>query len=837
MSNVFENPAPPLIIEIYIDSSALTNSQALVIVDDQGKRWDVREALNGASSPGSGAATPRKQNRDVILERWRIEHVETQDEKTYDFGSPLPAVYKKCIVFFRSLYATTRFLPAWKFSRNLVKTGSPLSVKCRILTQDARPGQFDALACPLYDTGGQVTTTYSLGETETPVGKFTAEITYRNDCSFRVDDSEALLSSRFMGADEHFFQPSLGTKTDDARRRPPLVEAGSLPYRKRFDDSEPIQAYGSLSTFHGDAPIGSSPISALRAAKPPGSDTSSPPVDSLPRTRTLPGSRASLISLEGVTTARRPSISFQPFKAGSLSSSPGIGQLAHAGDGPAPQSPQSLTRPSGIAALHTRNKSSLQAGMPATLRGVPPSVPDAMNISPASSSPRPATTSRYSSSFGHRRIRSSISGASKIVDDDQVSSGKQSLSSSIAQPGSGLLTDAGAGGSSGSLQPDHDSISDFLKVLDSKKTLQSFQPSGEASTKRTSAQLLKFQSMRDSNYALSESMSSSAMLQRSSSSSSRQLSSVPPMVAATSISASSSPGKPTSPHTPYTPHTPAIPSRLSAVADYSQTRRASHRDEEVAQDDEVTDEVQTTNANAIDIPTSPRPYYPHNRRSSSVAQRNRSATIDDDLGDLAFGIHRSISLGAEEREPPTLSALLGAGTAEAPENVVSTSSPSPSRLLEPAPPAAKTHRPHSSPESNECSPSLLTRDGQNATSSNQPLYRTHLGRITAGRGPIPPHNGSESSLLEKGSTSATSDRTGGRYSFQRPAGTFEAEDELLLFDMSELGRDQSRRSVEEARAGTIGLGVTAGTGDRGRFDAARTGDSKNSFRGTTRKGW
>ncbi|RFU35145.1 hypothetical protein B7463_g1219, partial [Scytalidium lignicola] len=847
VSNVFENPAPPMIIEMYIDSSALTSSQALVIVDDQGKRWDVREALNSTNSPGNGGSTHRKQNHEVILERWRIEHIETQDEKTYDFGSPLPAVYKKCIVFFRSLYATTKFLPAWKFSKNLIKTGSSLSIHCRILSQDARPGRFDPLTYPFYDNDGPVTNTYSLGETETPVGKFSAEVTYRNDCNFRVDDSEALLSSRFMGADEHFFQPSLGTKTDDSRRRPPLVEAGSFPYKKRLDDPEPIQAYGSLSTFHGDAPLGSSPISALRAAKPPGSDTSSPPVDSLPRTRTLQGSRASLISLEGVTTARRPSISFQPFKAGSLSSSPGIGQLAQA-EQPAPQSPQSLTRPSGITALHTRNKSSLQAGMPATLRGVP-TVPDTVTVSPASSSPRPANTGRYSSSFGHRRIRSSISGVGKAVDDDQVSSGKQSLSSSIAQPGSGLLADVGGGGSSGSLQPDDDSISDFLKMLDSKRTLQSFQPSGDASTKRTSAQLLKFQSMRESNNVLTESMSSSTMLHRSSTSSSRQLSSVPAMVAATSMSASTSPGKPTSPHTPYTPHTPAIPSRLSAhsVADYSAPRGVGHHEEE-EEEEEIQDggaaEVDQTTS-AIDIPTSPRPYYPHNRRSSSVAQRHRSLTIDDDIGDLAFAIHRSISLGAEEREPPTLSALLAAGAPEASENIVSTSSPSPSRLLEPAPhikesSKSSSRQAHSSLESQESSSSQIARghrDSRNATSTNPALYRPHLGRTTGGRGSIPPHNGSDSSLIERGTSSTTSERMGGRYSFQRTAGAFEADDEPLLFDMSEIGRDQSRRSIEEARGGAIGLGVTAGPAERSRFDTGRSGESKSSNRGGSGRGW
>lgn len=795
-------------------------------MDDQGKRWDVLEALNNSSGSSDGGSRPRKRNSEVILERWRIELKDPPGQQPYDFGGTLPTVYKKCIVFFRSLYATAKFVPAWRFVKSLAKSGSAnslLKVNCRIMTGDTQRNRFDALTHPLYESGNPVTTDYFLGTTDTPVGQFSAEVSYRNDCSFRVDDSEALLSSRFMGADEQFFQPSLANKRDH-RRTTKTIEVGSLPaHRQRVDDPEPIQAYGSMSTFHGDAPpLGSSPISALRAAKTMGSETSSPPVESVPRTRPMQTSKASLRSLEGITMARRPSVSFQPFKAGSLSSSPGRGTpMQQAGD-MLPQSPHSLPRTSGISALaQARNRSSLTAGMPASLRGGP-IVAENVVTSSASSSPKPAPIARYSSSFSHRRGRSSFGGASKLVDDDQNSSGKQSISSSL-QPGSGILAEGG-GGSSGSLQTDDDNISEFLKLLDSKKTLQSFEPGGEASTKRTSAQLSKFQSMRDSNNALTESMSSSNILHRSSSSSSRQLSSVPPMVAATSMSASSSPGKPISPHTP---HTPAIPSRLSAnsVAEYSAPRRLSQRSRttperlvDVADDDQANE----LGTNAIDIPTSPRPYYPHNRRSSSVAQQHRNLAVEDDLGDLPFGIHRSISLGADDREPPSLSALLGLQTGE---NVASTSSPSPPRLLQPAAhisesSTAMSRQQSSSLDAHESEAPQIPR-GLSAGSMNSP-YRPRLGRM-GGRG-VTQQTGSNSSLLERAGGSTTSERAGGgRYSFTR---AYETDDEPLLFDMSEIGQYHTRRSIEEPRGG----GGTSSTNDRG-------GDSGSSSRRGSRRGW
>jgi autophagy-related protein 13 len=762
----------------------------------------------------------------VILERWRIELKDTSGEKTHDFGATLPTVYKKCIVFFRSLYSTAKIVPAWKFVKTLAKSGSAnsLRVNCRIMSGDIPSSRFDALTHPLYENGGPVTTDYFLGTTDTPVGQFSAEVSYRSDCNFRVDDSESILSSRFMGVDEHFFQPSLGAKEDGRRRSVKAVEVGSLPaHRHRTVALEPIQAYGSLSTFHGDVrdvpPRGSSPISALRAAKTMG-DPSSPPANSLPRSRPIQSSRI----MDGVGMARRPSVSFQPFKAGSLSSSPSLGNPLH-NDMLLPQSPQSLSRTSGISALaQARNRSSLIAGMPATLRGGPVVV-DNVVTSSASSSPKPTPISRYSSSFGHRRGRSSFGGASKIItDDDQVSSGKQSVSSSV-QPGSGILAEAG-GASSDSLQTDDDNISDFLKLLDSKKTLTSFEQPGNAAAQRTRDQLSKFQMMRESNNALTESMTSSAMLHRSSSSSSRQLSSVPPMVAATSMSVSSSPGKPVSPHTP---HTPAIPSRLSAnsIADYPEPRRLSYRNRSItevpvedAADDDQSTELGT---NAIDIPTSPRPYYPHARRSSSVAQQHRSIAVEEDLGDLPFGVHRSISLGADDREPPSLSALLGLG--QAADTVTSPTSATPSRHLQPAPHISETTAAMANPVASSLDGQgsygpQITR-GQAAGSMNH-HYRPRLGP-TGGRGVTPPQAGSYSSLMERASGSGTSERAGGRHSFTRTGGQYDTDEEQLLFQMSEIGRDSSRRSIEEPRGG-----ANAGPSERGGFDG---------LRGGSRRGW
>ncbi|KAF4339407.1 Autophagy-related 13 [Fusarium beomiforme] len=798
----FDNPPPPMVIEVYLDTSRLKDSQSLVIVDETGKRWDVMEQLNSSASSTDSSSGASRRNNEVIIERWRVELKYTGVTPT-DFGPILPTIYKKAIVFFRSLFITTRLLPAWKFaSQGPAKSSHPALIpRCRIRLSQSDRSPHDQLRLSI-DGRPDPVTEYMFGDLEVPVGRLSTTVTYRNDCNFRVDDSEALLSSRFMGVDENFFRPSIAPLNDQPRA--PTTEVGSLrDNRSRPNLSDMQQAYGSLSTFHTNVPMGTSPISALRSVRPPGSDTSSPP-ESLPAKNDVGG--ASSLPVRQSTTrpplrateasSRRPSVSFQPFKAGSLSGSPVPRQID-----PEPASPQTTTRP-GIPSLRQAgNRTSLTAGMPASLRGGPPS---STSIDPAvASSPRPASTSRYSSSFTHRRGRLSFGGTSRAGDDEQGSSGRQSLASSVAQPGSDLLDEI-AGTSSDSLQNDHKHLSDFISALDSKKTLKSFGPSkkGESATNRTVAQLSRFHQMRDSNNALTDSMTSSVQMQRSSSSSSRQLTSVPGMTAPASVSASSSPGKPLSPHTP---HTPAIPSRLSenSIIDYSSQGRITSRQGRATdnpapgtiRESTVTQDGTT----AIDIPLSPR-LATYERRASSVALHNRSM-VDEDETDSAFA-HRSISLGADDREPPTLSTLLGRQM-----QLDEGSVPRGSDRLQPAAEIEGSDPPQLAQRglSEENSPEGLIP----AAAPSSPFGRRRYMGMASHR-QTPPQS-------SRGSFTGSINR-------QVRGDDDSVNEEPLVFDLSEMD-PQSRRSIEEARSGAPG-GTNIGS-DKGGYES----------RGASRRGW
>ncbi|KAF2755742.1 hypothetical protein EJ05DRAFT_113861 [Pseudovirgaria hyperparasitica] len=743
------NELPPrLCIETYVDLKDLGNKQILVANDDRGKRWNVGEMLNQPMSPHSPLPKRNERVTQLLLERWIVEVKDKETASPASLRDPLPNVYKKAVVLFRSLFTVTHMLPAYKYFKRQAGAHGGLKLRYRISNDIFKHPRRDTLHIPLYETSEPVVETQTFAPSNSPIGPLSISVVFRVDCDLRVDDQESLLSSQFMGLDDNYFKPSLGHAGNEQSAVP-----GSLPVNRANQQDQPdrSQAYGSMSTFHQVGPAGSSPISALRAVR---DQPSRSPVEASPREPTTlhPGpERRSSLRAGGVGT-RRPSVSFQAFKAGSLSSSPAIGT-------PVLHSPSSSVGRGTSAAPYTqpRNRTSLTALPQTALRT--PSLPNETAIaSSASGSPKPAPINRYSSSFGHRRSKFSSGGGSK-TEDDNISSGKASVSS--AQPGSSMMNE-GEGGSSGSMQTDDENISDFLKLLDSKKDLRSFNrrdsASRDAAMRRTTAALSTYQKMRDSNAVLSDSMSSSLLLHRSSSSSSRQLSSVPPMIAGTSVSTSSSPGKPISPHTP---HTPAIPSRLSAnsVADYDQPHRSRSRGRVIprpinpstSRPEEEADPPPGA-SEAIDIPTSPRA-WPYIRRSSSAAQQQRTLEDDADI----YGL-RSASVPAEEGPHLSLSELL---------------------------------------QHHESSPAAAHQASADASDErtvprNVVLPTSQDGETEHRTGPALRSRGS----YTRGVTTRSS-----RYSFSSRAGHALDDDEPLLFDMSEIG-NATRRSVEEGRGGT-----------------------------------
>jgi autophagy-related protein 13 len=760
---------PPLHIEVFLTADNLPVGQRLCL-DEDSRRYDVASALEASADDRHGKRRDT-EHQEILLERWFIELGDQTAPLPADLAPVLPLVYKKSIVLFRALFTYCNFLPAWKLSRRLGKSRSTIGMKIGYRLIDGPTAsnltRSDNLGFPLTDSPADVTTDYSFGVTETPVGPFGVRVTYRQNCDFRIDDSEELLSSRFLGADDDIFRPSMPSDRDK-HREASRTEIGSLPTGRRaglFERPELGHAYGSLSTYHqaGIAPS-TSPLSALRDAKD--YSTASPPtpepVRPGPSPQAQPSTSATRNSLRAQAAGRRSSFSFQPFKQPTLSASPlgvsplgssprltsghvpTLGSLTEEAARPPPNAPAVAARkPASMSSEHTAAQST-------------------------SSSPKPAPVTRYSSSFSHRRARLSSGGTTVKTEDDQNSSGRGSAASSV-QPGSGLLTEVtAAGGSSGSMQDDDESIQEFLKLLDIKKDTAGPEDAAatDSSTRRTAAALNRFHRMRDSNAALSDSLSSSLMLHRSSSTSSRQLSSVPAMVAATSASTSSSPGKPISPHTP---HTPFAPSRLSAAYSHDDDAHHVNMESELPHSPSETntsDTVQgrsSANVPAIDIPNSPRPFLNNEfRRSSSAQRRPRSEDTTD-----AYGL-RSASMGTQERRANARS--------EHPLRAITAQEPDPVEITSLRPAMAAVAGPV---------------DGASDSGSGRSSALAQRARLArgSGRGQTPPH-GSSSSFGAAGSADKSGADSGsasgswrgiGRRVGSRPDNTLHMdEDEMEL---------------------------------------------------------
>jgi autophagy-related protein 13 len=271
----------------------------------------------------------------------------------------------------------------------------------------------------------------------------------------------------------------------------------------------------------------------------------------------------------------------------------------------------------------------------------------------------------------------------------------------------------------------------------------------------------------------------------------------------------------------------------NSIAEYSSQpsrfQSALYRQESNPEREATSDETteQLGNTAPLDIPTSPRPFPLHNRRSSSVSREPRSLAVEDDANDIfQFGM-RSASMGDDrsalddDRPPLNLSALFGLREASEP------AMPAPGGRERALQPAVSLEDPGLPMARQRSTSSLESREdgSQLPRASASSPHRPRLVGRPSGRGYTPPHTSYSSLPSDKFSGSGTSERPFcGRYSFPRPAGSVE-EEEPLLFAMSEIGH-QSRRSLEEGRQGGGG-----NTGPGGGYSAPTTSKRSNRLDG------
>ncbi|ODV65339.1 hypothetical protein HYPBUDRAFT_8239 [Hyphopichia burtonii NRRL Y-1933] len=479
------NKVPPMIIETYLDLRQTSSRDTVMLKDDNDNRWTVAK--------GGG------KKQEVVLERWLIEF--DRNDVSGSFIDELPLIYKQAIILFRSLYAFTRLMPAYKLKKSLSQSKSkksliignkvldgnhPISSKGRIgLSKSIIPHQ-------MLTTESHMSQKH-FSPIQTTLGTLKISIAYRNHYDFITSDNEVVLSNHFVNMDENHDQKVEDKVEDHEELANDLADDINREHLK--PDSQKQQKRSSLNS--------NSSLSPSTSNNQLNDDQ----------------------NVSKRANVQRPTI--QPFKIGSISNSP----PSHTGGG------SLLERRISI----TSNKSTSNASLAALLRnprGSTSSNSTTNNIpianqntvsfprsilsshgsqlphdelnSPFSNPESITNTPRFSSSFGSRASRRFSNSSIKHtpLQDTNILGSSVGLTSSGA-PLSGLYID--------------DDISDFVKMIDSKSELRFSNPGSKLSSSKLSPPsqgsnsqldaLNKFQLLKNQHQQLGDSVSASLILQ------------------------------------------------------------------------------------------------------------------------------------------------------------------------------------------------------------------------------------------------------------------------------------------------------------------------------------
>lgn len=655
-------------METYLDLRQLSNQQIPILVD-KGKSCN---------------ATKGARKNEIVLERWIVELVPSP--YTNEQGPDIPIIYKQAILILRSLYTYTRLMPCWTLRRKLVQSKlniSPLSIGCRVLNGHDRISSRGrvGLTKNITETDNPHLDSFAFHDIETPIGLIRLTVSYRTNCDFRISDSEALLSTHFLDLDGR--KNSYG-QTDSTDRSSNSIETESYPYSAKGDSvlsgsmntpaEPPISAYRPASLRSGSSEGTSMTQQALNQRRNSARSPDSP--------RPVAGRSKSpqhAIGASAALTTGKPSVSFiQPFKSPSLSESPN-----ESSSSPRVSSFSRNASNSSLAALRIPISQASQSPGKSGIAGS--FAENAISSSSSSSARGDSPVRRYSSSFSQRNqwkragsMSSSKSRPSSFLGDP---SSVGSNSSIPLEPGSGLYI------------PSQD-LGDFVKMVDSTAGLfdpgrRSLSSSGEAGNSRgpsvsppidgfgdkevsrensggsSGSALSRFQQLKSTHAALTESLQSSVYAPRPESTSPYARGSYSGGVGSYGATSASA-------------HTPVIPSRLS---------------EAVSIDGDYVEHSSRSKGIEIESRIS----------GGSIGSDPISSSARVDPVDIAFTQHRLGSAYRSRRKSSSVSSHRASGdTFDSAEQIVST-----------APAASRTTRNVRSSHTRNRSRSRLSISGRN----------------------------------------------------------------------------------------------------------------------------
>ncbi|KAJ2615800.1 autophagy protein 13 [Coemansia sp. RSA 1365] len=214
-SQLYLRRPPPMYIEVCLDVSGVLASDELQVTDIYGRPWTVD--LDIGASDSDPVRSPQSRSRQrastIVLEVWRLSlDVDASATPTLD----LPRVYKRAIVFFRSLYAFANLLPCVALARQLAAAPNGLALLCSLRPEvSARDGVID-LDVSLTGTECFLES-HDFEHVPTPMGTFSMGVQYRRECLFSSTAPHSLLPheslAAFGAADDTYFTPTLSSRS------------------------------------------------------------------------------------------------------------------------------------------------------------------------------------------------------------------------------------------------------------------------------------------------------------------------------------------------------------------------------------------------------------------------------------------------------------------------------------------------------------------------------------------------------------------------------------------------------------------------------------------------
>ncbi|KAJ2083198.1 autophagy protein 13 [Coemansia sp. RSA 988] len=206
---------PPMYIEVCLDVSGVLASDELQVTDVFGRPWTVD--LDTAAPDSDVVHSPQSKHRRrasaIVLEVWRLTlDVDAAATPALD----LPRVYKRAIVFFRSLYAFANLLPCVALARQLAATPNGMALFCSLRSEvSPRDGVID-LDVSLTGTECFLES-HDLEHVPTPMGTFSMGVQYRRECLFSSSAPHSLLPhdslAAFGAAEDTYFTPTLSSRS------------------------------------------------------------------------------------------------------------------------------------------------------------------------------------------------------------------------------------------------------------------------------------------------------------------------------------------------------------------------------------------------------------------------------------------------------------------------------------------------------------------------------------------------------------------------------------------------------------------------------------------------